>query len=148
MVALGRPPAGADGWRIGIRDPRDRVPYVAKLALSGQAISTSGQYEQFVARDGRTYGHIMDPRTGRPASGLISVTVVSPNAMECDAWDTPLFVMGPIEARRKARALSHLDAVLIQPGAGNVDTMWVESTLQDRLILDPAAKAFIHVRYF
>jgi thiamine biosynthesis lipoprotein len=148
MVALGSAPGSAGGWRIGIRDPRDRVPYVAKLALSGQAISTSGQYEQFVARDGRTYGHIMDPRTGRPASGLISVTVVSPNAMECDAWDTPLFVMGPIEARRKARALSRLDAVLIQPGTGNVDTMWVESTLQDRLILDPAARAFIQVRYF
>ncbi len=150
MTALGSPPGsgGARGWRIGIRDPRDRIPYVARLVLSGESISTSGQYEQFVSRDGRTYGHIMDPRTGRPSSGLISVTVVSPSAMECDGWDTPLFVMGPLEARRKARELHDLAAVLIQPGAGNVDTMWVESTLRDRLILEPAARAFIRLRYF
>ena len=147
MVAIGSP-AGAGGWRIGIRDPRDRIPYIARLSITGQAISTSGQYEQFIARDGRTYGHIMDPRTGRPSEGLISVTVVSPSAMECDGWDTPLFVMGPVEARRKARALEHVAGVLIQPGAGGVDTMWVEETLRDRLVLEPAARAFIQVRYF
>ncbi len=150
MVALGSPGSagGPGGWRIGIRDPRDRIPYLARLAITGEAISTSGQYEQFVARDGRTYGHIMDPRTGRPSEGLISVTVVSPSAMECDGWDTPLFVVGPFQARRKARELKHLAAVLIEPGAGNVDTMWVEETLRDRLILEPAARAFIHLRYF
>ena len=71
MVALGSP-AGGRGWRIGIRDPRDRIPYVARIAIGDGAISTSGQYEQFVARDGRSYGHILDPRTGRPAEGLIS----------------------------------------------------------------------------
>ena len=147
MVAIGSP-SGATGWRIGIRDPRDRIPYLARLAITGEAISTSGQYEQFVARDGRTYGHIIDPRTGRPSEGLISVTVVSPSAMECDGWDTPLFVMGPLEARRKARELDHVAAVLIQPAAGGVDTMWVEETLRDRLILEPAARSFIQVRYF
>jgi len=147
MVAIGSP-AGAGGWRIGIRDPRDRIPYLARLAITGEAISTSGQYEQFVAHDGRTYGHIMDPRTGRPSEGLISVTVVSPSAMECDGWDTPLFVMGPLEARRKARELDRLAAVLIQPGAGSVDTMWVEESLRDRVVLEPAARMFIRVRYF
>jgi thiamine biosynthesis lipoprotein len=147
MFALGRP-AGQPGWRIGIRDPRDRIPYLARLALSGEGISTSGQYEQFVAVNGKTYGHIMDPRTGRPAEGLIAVTVVSPTAMECDGWDTPLFVLGLDEARRRARALTNLDAILIQPGTGGVDTMWVERTLQNRLILEPAARSFIQVRYF
>lgn len=148
MAAIGSAPGSVQGWRIGIRDPRDRVPYVARLSIKDQCISTSGQYEQFVAQDGRAYGHILDPRTGRPAEGLISVTVVSPSAMECDGWDTPLFVMGPAAARRKALALGHLDAILIQPGVGNVDTMWVESTLRDRLILEPTAQSFIHVRYF
>ena len=150
MVALGRSPtsAASDGWRIGIRDPRDRVPYVARLTIRDEAISTSGQYEQFVAADGTTYGHIVNPRTGWPSKGLISVTVVSPTAMECDGWDTPLFVMGPADARRQARALDRLAAVLIEPGAGSVDTMWVEETLRDRVVLEPAARAFIHVRYF
>lgn len=147
MFAMGSPP-GASGWRIGIRDPRDRIPFLARLTLHGEGISTSGQYEQFVAVNGRTYGHIMDPRTGWPVQGLNAVTVVSPSAMECDGWDTPLFVLGLDEARRRAKALGDLSAILIQPGTGSVDTMWVEETLRDRLILEPAARPFIQVRYF
>jgi thiamine biosynthesis lipoprotein len=147
MFAIGGAP-GASGWRIGIRDPRDRIPYLARLTIHDEGISTSGQYEQFVAVNGRTYGHIMDPRTGWPVQGLIAVTVVSPSAMECDGWDTPLFVMGLDPARRRAKALGDLSAILIQPGTGSVDTMWVEETLRDRLILEPAARSFIQVRYF
>jgi thiamine biosynthesis lipoprotein len=147
MFAMGSPP-GASGWRIGIRDPRDRIPFLARLTLHGEGISTSGQYEQFVAVNGRTYGHIMDPRTGWPVQGLIAVTVVSPSAMECDGWDTPLFVVGLDAARRRAKALGDLSAILIQPGTGSVDTMWVEETLRDRLTLEPAARPFIQVRYF
>ena len=147
MVALGKP-VDAAGWRIGVRDPRDRLPYLGRLTLSGEAISTSGQYEQFIAGDGKTYGHIMNPRTGRPSEGLISVTVVAPSAMETDGWDTPLFVLGPIAARRKARQLDRIDAILVQPGTGGVDTMWVEETLRDRFLLEPRARSFIQLRYF
>ncbi|MBK7369698.1 MAG: FAD:protein FMN transferase [Candidatus Eisenbacteria bacterium] len=87
-----------------MRDPHDRVPYFARLRLDpGECISTSGKYEQFVAQDGRTYGHIMDPRKGRPAEGLISVTVISRSAFLCDAWDTPFFVLGGYKARRRPR---------------------------------------------
>ncbi len=147
MVALGSP-AGADHWRIGIRDPRDRMPHLARLRITGEAISTSGQYEQFVAADGKTYGHILNPRTGRPSEGLISVTVVAPTALEADGWDTPLFVLGPSRARRKAKALDHVAAVLIQPGEAGVDTVWVEETLRDRFTLEPAARTRFRVRYF
>src|SRR5262245_7853119 len=76
MVALGHP-AGSPAWRIGIRDPRDRVPHFARVRITDEAISTSGQYEQFIAADGKTYGHIINPRTGRPVDGLISVTIVA-----------------------------------------------------------------------
>lgn len=147
MVALGRPP-GAPAWRIGIRDPRDRVPYFGRIALSGEAISTSGKYEQFVSADGRTYGHIMDPRSGRPADGLISVTLVSKSAFTCDAWDTPLFVLGPAAARAKAAERDDFDAILVAPGTGGVDTVWVESGLRERFVLEPAAAAFLRVRFF
>ena len=148
MVALGRP-ADAGRWRIGIRDPRDRIPFLARLRITGQAVSTSGQYEQFVAADGRTYGHIMDPRTGRPADGLISVTIVAPTALEADGWDTPLFVLGPSAARLKAKALNQVEAVLVQPGAGGADTVWVEESLRSRFTLEPAARRLrVSVRYF
>jgi thiamine biosynthesis lipoprotein len=148
MRALGHP-ADADHWRIGIRDPRDRMRYFARVRLDpGEAISTSGKYEQFVSQDGRTYGHIIDPRTGWPAEGLISVTVIGGSALDCDAWDTPLFVLGPEEARRKAAERDEVTAVLVEPGAGGVDTVWVESSLRERFVLEPAARDVFRVKYF
>ena len=69
MVALGSPP-GKEAWAIGIRDPSDTHPHLGTLRLSGEAIATSGNYQQFVTKDGHRYGHILDPRTGWPAEGL------------------------------------------------------------------------------
>jgi thiamine biosynthesis lipoprotein len=147
MRALGTPP-GALRWRIGIRDPRDRMPYFARLEISQQGISTSGKYEQFVAVNGRTYGHILDPRTGRPAEGLLSVTVVSRDALTSDAWDTGLFVLGLDGARRKALEREDIDVVLVTPGRSGLDTVWVERSLKDRFTLLPSAASTFHVEYF
>jgi thiamine biosynthesis lipoprotein len=147
MMALGHPP-GAPAWRIGIRDPRDRVRQFARLPITGEAISTSGQYEQFIAADGKTYGHILDPRTGRPVDGLISVTIVGRTALDCDSWDTPLFVMGPEAARRKAKERDDIAAILVEPGTGGVDTVWVEESLRDRFTLEPEARTLFRVKYF
>ena len=147
MAAIGTP-AGLDHWRIGIRDPRDRMPYFAQIKLfPGEGISTSGKYEQFVAKDGKTYGHIMDPRTGRPAEGLISVTVISRSAYTCDTWDTPLFVLGAARAKTKAHERSDFAAILVEPGEG-ADTVWVERSLMDRFTLEPAARGLFVVETF
>ena len=67
MFALGHP-VERDAWAIGIRDPRDRMLYFAVIRVTDTAVATSGVYEQFVVRDGKTYGHILDPRTGYPAA--------------------------------------------------------------------------------
>ena len=148
MAAIGHPP-NAPEWRIGIRDPHDRVRFFARIPLrDGEAISTSGQYEQFVPAQGRKLGHILDPRTGRPVEGLLSVTVVSRSALVCDSWDTPLFVLGPEAARRKAKALTAIGVVLVEPGTAGVDTVWVEEQLRDRFVLEPQARAWFHVAYF
>jgi thiamine biosynthesis lipoprotein len=147
MHALGRAP-GAEGWRVGIRDPRDRMRYFARLTLRDESISTSGQYQQFIAADGKTYGHIMDPRTGHPVQGLISVTVVAASALETDAWDTPLFVLGLKDAKRKAKAHPEFAAVLVVPGAKGLDTVWVEESLRDRFHLLDEARGLFEVRYF
>jgi hypothetical protein len=67
MVALGNA-AGKDGWTVGVRDPSGERPYLGTIRLHDEAISTSGNYEQFVDVDGKRYGHIIDPRTGwRPS---------------------------------------------------------------------------------
>jgi thiamine biosynthesis lipoprotein len=147
MQLMGHP-ADAGNWRVGIRDPRDRVPYFARLRLADRGISTSAKYEQFVAQDGKTYGHIMDPRTGRPAEGLISVTVVAKDAFTADAWDTPLFVLGPKGARDLARARDEISVVLVAPGSANVDTVWVENALRGAFSLEPGEDARFHVEYF
>jgi thiamine biosynthesis lipoprotein len=147
-VALGAP-AHAEDWRVGLRDPRDRSATFARLHLSdGQAVSTSDAHDPFVAADGKSYGRILDPRTGRPADGLVSVTVMARSATIADAWSTALFVLGPADARRLARARTDLSAVLIEPGTDGVDTVWVESDLKDRLEIDPDGRARYRVVYF
>jgi thiamine biosynthesis lipoprotein len=147
MQLLGAPP-GSPRWRIGVRDPYDRLRYFARLSLSEQGIATSANYEQFVAHDGKRYGHIMDPRTGRPADGLLAVTVVAATALEADGWDTGLFVLGADEAKRLARARTDFSAILIARGQGGVDTVWVESDLADRFALDREARDRFAVRFF
>ena len=147
MAALGAPP-GERGWRIGIRDPRNREPWFARVTLRDRAISTSGQYEQFVAANGRTYGHILDPRTGVPAQGVLSVTVIAESPFETDAWDTGLFVLGPEEAMKVARAHPELAVIVVVPSEKGPDVVWVERSLRDDFALEPGAEARFLVRWF
>jgi thiamine biosynthesis lipoprotein len=146
MMSLGAPP-GSEHWRIGLRDPRDRVPYFARVWLDGDAISTSANYEQFVAKGGLRYGHILDPRTGKPAEGLLAVTVIAADATTTDAWDTPLYVLGLDAAKAKALERPDIAAVIVAPGDG-IDTVWVESALKSRFALEPNAQRWFVVRYF
>ncbi|MDO4261820.1 MAG: FAD:protein FMN transferase [Eubacteriales bacterium] len=89
-------------WRIGIQDPDGaQGDPLAVVSVTDRAVITSGGYERYFEEDGRTYIHIIDPRTGRPAeSGLASVTVVSADGMLADALSTSLYIMGAEEAER------------------------------------------------
>ena len=94
IVAVGTKPGGSP-WRIGIRDPAAEAGYFAVVELGDMAMGTSGGYQRYFEQDGVTYWHILDPDTAAPArSGLASVTVVAPSAMDCDGLSTALFVMG------------------------------------------------------
>jgi len=88
--------AQADGqpWRVGIRDPRDGAAVVAEVALSGGALATSGDYERFIELDGRRYCHILDPRTGWPAQGLSSVTVICDRCLVAGSLATSAMLRG------------------------------------------------------
>lgn len=147
MAAIGDAP-GREGWVVGIRDPRDRGPFLATLRLRESCVSTSGDYVQFASEGGRRYGHILDPRTGWPAHGLSSVTVVADRAAAADAWSTALFVLGPAEARRAAAARDDIAAVLLQPAPGARDTLWVESTLVPLVSVAPAFADSLVLRPF
>jgi thiamine biosynthesis lipoprotein len=147
MAAIGDAP-GHEGWVIGIRDPRDRGPYLATIRLHDRCVSTSGDYVQFVSEGGRRLGHILDPRTGWPAQGLSSATVVAARAAVADAWSTALFVLGPAEARRVAAARDDIAAVLLEPVPGGRDTLWVETSLLPLLTVVPAFADSLVLRSF
>lgn len=96
MRCAGERPGGGP-WRIAVRDPRGGLDTATPGMLwldGGMAVATSGNYEQYFELDGRRYTHIMDPRTGRPVSGMAQVTVVARTATEADALSTACFVLG------------------------------------------------------
>ena len=85
-------------WRIGIRHPRDADRLAAEIALPGGALATSGDYERFIEVDGRRYCHILDPKTGWPAQGLSSVTVISDRCLVAGSLSTAAMLKGPAGA--------------------------------------------------
>jgi FAD:protein FMN transferase len=91
----GRPGvAGAVGWSIGVGHPLRPERRLAEILLFDEAAGTSGAGRQFFRHEGKRYGHILDPRTGRPADGVFSVTVIAPTAAAADALSTAFYVMG------------------------------------------------------
>ncbi len=81
-------------WRIGIRNPR-KAGIMASLDVNdGESVFTSGDYERYFMYEGKRYHHILDPRTGYPASELISVTIITQDAALADAAATAIFVAG------------------------------------------------------
>jgi thiamine biosynthesis lipoprotein len=81
-------------WIVGIRHPRVEGEVVTRLPLVDEAISTSGDYERYFEENGRRYHHILNPATGRPTEGILTVTVIGPDGTLTDGLDTAIFVLG------------------------------------------------------
>jgi thiamine biosynthesis lipoprotein len=94
IYAIGVPPGEPRGWRVNIPHPRQRGSNVAEVFLRNESMSTSGTSEKFFVAGSRTYSHIMDPRTGYPAQGMLSVSVIAPRTIDSEAWTKPFFVLG------------------------------------------------------
>ena len=91
--AWGKQPDGKL-WTIGIVNPLNKNKIFATFPLEDSAVETSGSYEKFVIFDGIRYSHIIDPRTGYPAKGVVSVSVFAKQTEIADALATGIFVMG------------------------------------------------------
>ncbi len=106
LKVSGNGPAGT-GWSLGIETAAAMPAGIAAtLRLGEGGLSTSGNYRNTTVLGGRTYGHILDPRTGRPVeSALVAVSVVAPTAAESSGWATALFVLGPEAGVRLAEEL-------------------------------------------
>ncbi|MEO8595975.1 MAG: FAD:protein FMN transferase [Candidatus Solibacter sp.] len=94
IYGLGAPPDEPRGWQVTIKDPWDSRRTRAEVWLKDSSMSTSGSYEKFFRAEGKIYAHIMDPRTGYPAQGSISVSVIAPRTIDSEAWAKPYFING------------------------------------------------------
>ncbi|HEY9900788.1 MAG TPA: FAD:protein FMN transferase [Pantanalinema sp.] len=93
------PPEVGEAWSFGIKHPREEGEVLGVVPLKAGGVSTSGDAERGFWKDGVRYGHVVDPATGRPVQGRLSVTVVAPTAEEADALSTTLYVLGPERGR-------------------------------------------------
>lgn len=112
VYCWGQQPDGS-GWRIAIGDPARPQSVSSWLTVSDLAVVTAGNYEQYFTVDGRYYGHIINPHTGYPATGLRSVTIICPDVELADALDDAVFVLGPVEGLAFINRLKGVSCTLI-----------------------------------
>ena len=119
LRAAGAAPDDAP-FRVGVRNPVKTAQLLAEIDLApGQAVATSGTYEQRFQLEGRAVTHLLDPRSGEPVDDVLSATVLAPTAMEADALATAACVLGGEEALRILGALPGIEALLVtRAGAG------------------------------
>jgi thiamine biosynthesis lipoprotein len=108
--------AGESPWRVGVIHPLRPNQRLAEVRLENRALSTSGSQTQSVTFGGRRYGHIIDPRTGWPAEGVLSVTVVAQTGAEADAMSTALYVLGVERGLELCEQHPQFGAIFVTPG--------------------------------
>lgn len=119
-------------WRIGIRDPRGPGILASVDVQGDESVFTSGDYERFFEYEGVRYYHIIDPQTGYPARGAISVTVFHEKAAQADAAATALFVAGPEEWYEVAKSMGVKGVMLIDTRG----TVHMTPNLKERIYFD------------
>lgn len=108
----------APGTPISIAHPAERGTPLCDLALRSGSVATSGNSERAIEVEGERHGHLLDPRTGRPAPDFGSVTVVAERGIDADCLATALFVMGPERALEFASRRDGIEAVVVEFASG------------------------------
>lgn len=128
---------GTANWMVGIRDPRGGpADIIARMPIQDHAFSTAGDYERGFVLNGRRYHHIIDPKTGYPATASREVTIFAPTAFLADALDDAVFILGP----QKGMALvdSFPDCATVIVDAHN--QVWMSKSLEGKLQRTAAPK--------
>lgn len=112
MNTWGKHPSG-ESWKIGVTDPNDDEEFLAILSLDNEAAVTSGNYEKYVVFNGKRYSHIINPKTGYPASGLSSVTVLGPSAEFANGLSTSVMVLGKRRGLRLIGSFPQYRGILV-----------------------------------
>jgi FAD:protein FMN transferase len=114
IYALGAPP-GKPAWEIEVQDPVERNKIATRVRLKDQALSVSGSYEKFFELNGARYSHVMDPRTGRPVQGVLSVAVITDDGTSGDALDNVFYVFGAERGRTWLSTFSVSEVIFFLP---------------------------------
>jgi FAD:protein FMN transferase len=122
VLARGMPDATGPGpWEVGLADPRQPGRRLAVVRLRDRALGTSGGQFQSFRHAGHRYGHILDPRSGLPAEGVLSVTVIAATAALADALSTAFYVLGPQASLDYCRTRPEIGMVMFCPGSRRQD---------------------------
>lgn len=119
VLARGNDRGGAEGWRIALPHPRRAGATLGDIVVRDDALGTTGSGVQFFEADGRQFGHVLDPRTGWPAEGVLTATVVAKSAADADALSTALYVLGPGGAAEFCATHAEFGALLVAPRDGS-----------------------------
>jgi len=119
--------------KVALRDPRQPDRVLAHVPVDGGAVSTSANYERGWDIGGRRYGHLLDPRTGWPAIGCLSVTVFAPSAAFADALSTAFFILGPRASQPLCGALPDVKALWCVDGGNRQLHVVTSAGLQSHL---------------
>jgi thiamine biosynthesis lipoprotein len=114
IYALGAPP-GRRAWEVAIQDPADARKTALTVQLKDRAVSVAGSSEKWFEADGVRYSHIMDPRTGSPVQGVLSVAVLAATGTAGDALDDAFYVLGPQRSKGYLDRLTRTEAYFFLP---------------------------------
>ncbi len=137
LSALGR--HGERPWRVGIRHPQGAGILGAVTLESGEAVHTSGNYERYNEYEGIKYSHIIDPRTGRPVTEIVSASVIAANGALADAAATALVVAGSRDWLEIARDLGIELAMLVDEQG----TLYLTPGMLERVEFDQPPKSLV-----
>ena len=113
-----------ESWKIGIEKPtqnetEEQNELQLVVAVNNMSLTTSGNYRNFIQKDGKYLSHIVDPKTGKPVENtIVSVSVLAPTCMEADAWDTAFMVLGKEKSLEVAKKLG-LEFQMVSVGKNN-----------------------------
>jgi thiamine biosynthesis lipoprotein len=121
---------GEASWMVGVRDPRGApTAIIARMPIKDHALSTAGDYERSFVLDGRRYHHIIDPKTGYPATASREVTIFAPTAFLADALDDAVFILGPKKGLALVESFPGCAALVVD----DQNQVWTSKSLEGKL---------------
>ncbi len=129
LLAHGKKPDGSP-WIAGVRDPRGEAgAYFAEMAVTDHAFSTAGDYERSYVAAGKRFHHIIDPRTGYPATASRSVTIWAKDALTADALDDAVFILGAERGLELVESIDDAGAIIVDAD----NRVWISRRLEGKV---------------